>query len=539
MYNLISNIQICYFDIPHLLYYSHIPTAVICLILGIFVFTNNRKLFASRLLLVIGILFSIWVASDIIIWVSPDSRMVMFFWSIVNLVEISISMAVLYFAYSFLDKKTPPFWAKLLFGFILLSFAVLIPTQLNLYGFNVANCESQQGPLINYFYFIEVFNFLFLFTYLIRKMVKSVKPKRSQVMLFAIGVLFFSFSFSGSNLIGSIASLVNPDNPDNWKILQYGLFGMPVFMAFLVYMIVKFRAFSVKLIGAQALVVSLVIVIGSEFFFIQNSTNQILVAITLILTGFIGLNLIHSVKKEIEQREKIEMLAEQLKSLVHFISHEVKGALGKGRAVFGGILEGDYGDVPVEVKDIVKVADKDTKKAVDMVMNILSSSDLKNGKMKMDMKPFDMKTSVLEIVSDLKADAEEKGLSVETNIPEGADFTVVGDQDQIAKHVVRNLIDNSIRYTPTGGLKVALLRTDGRVIFSFKDTGVGITPEDKTHLFTEGGRGKDSVKVNVSSTGYGLYFAKGIVEANGGKIWVESEGQGKGSTFFVEFPAKK
>ncbi|NQV87997.1 MAG: HAMP domain-containing histidine kinase [Parcubacteria group bacterium] len=370
-------------------------------------------------------------------------------------------------------------------------------------------------------------------------MVKSVKPKRSQVMLFAIGVLFFSFSFSGSNLIGSIASLVNPDNPDNWKILQYGLFGMPVFMAFLVYMIVKFRAFSVKLIGAQALVVSLVIVIGSEFFFIQNSTNQILVAITLILTGFIGLNLIHSVKKEIEQREKIEMLAEQLKSLVHFISHEVKGALGKGRAVFGGILEGDYGDVPVEVKDIVKVADKDTKKAVDMVMNILSSSDLKNGKMKMDMKPFDMKTSVLEIVSDLKADAEEKGLSVETNIPEGADFTVVGDQDQIAKHVVRNLIDNSIRYTPTGGLKVALLRTDGRVIFSFKDTGVGITPEDKTHLFTEGGRGKDSVKVNVSSTGYGLYFAKGIVEANGGKIWVESEGQGKGSTFFVEFPAKK
>ena len=56
------------------------------------------------------------------------------------------------------------------------------------------------------------------------------------------------------------------------------------------------------------------------------------------------------------------------------------------------------------------------------------------------------------------------------------------------------------------------------------------------NLFTEGGHGKDSIKVNVHSTGYGLFIAKEVVEAQGGKIWAESEGQGKGSTFIVEFP---
>lgn len=56
------------------------------------------------------------------------------------------------------------------------------------------------------------------------------------------------------------------------------------------------------------------------------------------------------------------------------------------------------------------------------------------------------------------------------------------------------------------------------------------------NLFTEGGHGKDSIRVNVHSTGYGLFIAKQVVEAQGGKIWAESDGQGKGSKFIAEFP---
>ncbi|MDE2218039.1 MAG: HAMP domain-containing histidine kinase [Patescibacteria group bacterium] len=72
------------------------------------------------------------------------------------------------------------------------------------------------------------------------------------------------------------------------------------------------------------------------------------------------------------------------------------------------------------------------------------------------------------------------------------------------------------------------------MLFSVKDTGVGLSQEDKEKLFTEGGKGKNSQKVNVDSTGFGLFIAKNIVEAHGGKVWAESEGEGKGSEFWVE-----
>ena len=98
-----------------------------------------------------------------------------------------------------------------------------------------------------------------------------------------------------------------------------------------------------------------------------------------------------------------------------------------------------------------------------------------------------------------------------------------------------NLLQNSILYTKEGKITIELSKNNNKILLSVKDTGIGITEEDKKNLFTEGGRGKDSVKTNVDSTGYGLYSTKLIIDAHKGKIWAESEGEGKGSQFFVEF----
>ena len=111
-----------------------------------------------------------------------------------------------------------------------------------------------------------------------------------------------------------------------------------------------------------------------------------------------------------------------------------------------------------------------------------------------------------------------------------------GDEEKIRRHVIRNIIDNSIKYTPHGSVRVNLGRDGSKMHLVISDTGVGITPEDMKHLFTEGGHGKDSIKVNVHSTGYGLFIAKQIVEAHGGKIWADSDGEDKGSRFIIELP---
>ena len=175
------------------------------------------------------------------------------------------------------------------------------------------------------------------------------------------------------------------------------------------------------------------------------------------------------------------------------------------------------------------------RRGVATVMDILDASNLKKGTVAYARKKFDFRTAIREIVLELKPIADEKRLAIELRIGEGA-FLFEGDEKKIRRHVLRNLIDNAIRYTPSGSVKVGL--SDGAVIrFSVEDSGVGIATDDMPKLFTAGGHGKDSIKVNVHSTGYGLFIAKQVVEAHGGRIWAESGGEGKGSTFIIEFPA--
>ena len=170
-----------------------------------------------------------------------------------------------------------------------------------------------------------------------------------------------------------------------------------------------------------------------------------------------------------------------------------------------------------------------------MIMTILESGH----EIKLNVTEFDFKTTVLDVISNLSPDTKEKGLTVNSIIDETQDYKILADQNQLTVHVIQNLIENAINYTPKGFIEVRLTKSSPMsILLAVKDSGVGITNEDKLKLFKEGGHGTDSIKVNVHSTGYGLFIAKKIVDSHGGKIWAESEGKDKGSTFFVELPVK-
>ena len=194
-FNLLTNIENCYFDIPALLYYSHIPTAIVMFLIGFFVYLRNKDLLSANLLFFMAFFFTLWVIGDMIIWVSPDSQKVMFWWSLINLFEIIVSISTLYFSYAFLEHKDVTLWPKILVLSLLLPFLILIPTGLNITGFDTASCEAIQGPLIYYFYFLEALFSLVLLTYLLRKIVKTEKKDRNKTILFAFGVIFFLLSF--------------------------------------------------------------------------------------------------------------------------------------------------------------------------------------------------------------------------------------------------------------------------------------------------------------------------------------------------------
>ncbi len=250
------------------------------------------------------------------------------------------------------------------------------------------------------------------------------------------------------------------------------------------------------------------------------------------------MNVISITLNRVTLYEELELANKRQENLIHFITHEVKGYLTKSQAVFAAISEGDFKGVPDNLMNLAVRALAETRNGVETVTNILEASNLKKGTTQYTQNSFDFKKLIDEAIESFQPAATEKGLVI-TGDTTNESYPFLGDEKKISRHLIRNLIDNAIRYTPNGSISISLRKTDSSYLFTVQDTGVGIDEEDIGRLFVEGGRAKDSIKVNVDSTGYGLFIAKMIVEAHHGNIWVESEGRGHGSTFTVTFPQPK
>lgn len=221
--------------------------------------------------------------------------------------------------------------------------------------------------------------------------------------------------------------------------------------------------------------------------------------------------------------------------LIHFITHQIKGFVSKSRNIFSMMKEGDFGILPETMQSIVDEGFTSDTKGITTIQEILNASNIKSGKVTYATEPYDLVVLVSGVIHDLQQAANTKGISLKFS-PLIEKAMITGDAMQMT-NAVKNVIDNSVRYTPTGSIIVTLEKHDTAYRITITDTGVGITTEDMKHLFTEGGHGKDSHLVNVESTGFGLYIVKNIVEAQRGRVWAESEGAGTGARFIIELPA--
>jgi len=523
-------------NVPGFVYYSHIPVFVGTLFMAIFILLRGQGTLLSKILFWTIIPFLAWVFLDSIFWASNRSDVIMFVWSAIILIEPLIHAGIFYLLYTVIFNKFMPLKYTLVFCVLFLPLIVLLPTPFTLGAFDITSCLAIEGILgLYYSYVIEgMFIVLIFGTGIYGYMHAQSREKKSEYAYFTAGVLLFLLAFTGGNLIGSTTT--------NWKVGQFGLLGMPIFLGFLAYIIVRFKAFNIRLLGAQAIVVILWFLLLSTLFVDEINDIRIVIFGTLALVGILGWILIRAVKHGEEQRELLQLKDEALtkinaqqESLLHFITHEVKGYLTKSKAMFAAIVENDFPGTPENLKVMAGQALADTQKGVETVRDILDSSNLKRGTTEYKKEPFNFKIAVQESITDFEKQAQSKGLSLSLTAEAGS-YTITGDEAKIRRHVIRNLIDNAIKYTQTGSIEIIMSNTAKRVFFKVKDSGVGIREEDKVKLFTEGGKGKDSIRVNVDSTGYGLFIAKAVVEAHGGTIDATSLGKDMGSTFTVQLP---
>lgn len=502
---------------------------------GFVIYESDRRSPTNRAWLILSAAIAFWGLGLYGTTSSNRESFAMLWQYLVDVSGIFIPVAFLYFTLAL--TKTTRKWL------LRLSFA--IACLLTIVSFSP---YFKTGMVLRYgFYWIQPGQYYILFPLFFSAVVIISLYLLARAYRLSQGLLFKG-QIRNTILAGAIGFGGGVTNffPQVINVYPFGNYFVILYVFLMSYGVLKYQLFSKKIISAQLFAGAMVLVF--LFNLLQGGSSLVDWGVRFLLfflVVFFSILLVQSVFREVSQREKIESLAKNLEEtnerqekLLHFVGHEVKGYLTKGEYAFSELVDGDFGKLSPDVQVLSTTALAELRKGVRAVTDILQAANLKRGTVTYDMKPIDLRELVEEELVKERVQAQEKKLTLDLHSDEAAaPYTVSADRAQFGEHVVRNLIDNSIKYTPSGGIIVALSKKDGKVLFSVKDTGVGITDEDKARLFTEGGHGKDSMKINVHSTGYGLYIAKNIVVAHKGRIWAESEGEGKGSTFFVELPA--
>jgi signal transduction histidine kinase len=244
-----------------------------------------------------------------------------------------------------------------------------------------------------------------------------------------------------------------------------------------------------------------------------------------------------------ERREKLQLAYEELKKLdiaksefISIASHQLRTPLSAIKGYLSMILEGSYGKLPEKVKKPMENVFVSNERLIKLVNDILSVSKIEAGEMEMNWKREDLREIIKEVISELSIKAKEKNLYLKFEEPKEFQKILL-DREKI-RQVILNLVDNAIRYTQKGGVTVKLQIANGKLQIVVSDTGEGLTKEEKEKLFEMFSRGTAGTKFWTEGAGLGLYIARKFVEMHNGKIWAESEGRGRGSTFYVELPIK-
>ncbi len=569
-------------EVPGLIYYSHIPTAISALVLGFFVLYRSKTL-ESKLFFLIALIFSLWNFFNLILWTNINSDVVAFFWCLVSVLEVCLFFVTFYFSYVFMRKRDMPLGLKFLLTTAILPFLLLNTRTVDY--FRLVSCDVSQALHITYgayVFEIVIFVAIFLMAYFQHRKEESAKLKK-QIVLFAIGMEFFLGCFITSGLVANI--FYERGLSYAFQVEQYGLFGMPVFLIFIAYLIARFGVFKIKVVGAQILVVMLVLSVGSQLFFAQNKLGFILTSITLVLLLVFGYILVRLVKKDVvhmkalevankeisERKEQLQMMADslagandQLRKLdnaktefISIASHQLRTPVTAIKGFVSLILEGSYGEISKDAQGALEKVYISSERLVALIEDLLNVSRIESGRMTFVFEKADADKLLRELYENFILIAKTKKLYLELNLPETSLPEIVMDYAKI-RELVSNFIDNALKYTEKGGVTVKTeIRDEGMVIdengavivgrkssfgkmlrITVSDTGIGIPKEEIPYLFKKFSRGKDVSRLHVGGTGLGLYVGKAIAQAHHGQVWVESDGAGLGSRFIIEIPVE-
>lgn len=427
-------------------------------------------------------------------------------------------------------------------GFVFLSSYVI--DTINLFGDGLKTVESGRFHVFYIIYIAAVIGFSLIKLFMDFRFVADAE-KKNQISV----IMFGAIATALTEIWFSLAMLGKED----FYFAAYGPISTFIMVGCLSYVLIRKNSLRAKIIASEIFTISVVVILFSRLTVPQNSADFVFNGFLFVFSIVFGYLLTRSVAKEVDNREKISALAdelaksnEELKRLdeaksefISIASHQMRSPLTAVKGYISILLEGTFGRLTAGQIEALHKIFVSTEHLIKLIDDLLNLSQIESGRMRYDFKKINLLDIAKEVVEEQQPNVEKKKLRIIITEPPFVIPPVFADSDKM-RQIILNLIDNSIRYTDKGGAEIRFYKKEvggkeylGMVI---EDSGRGIEKDDIGHLFAKFVRAERTRKLYTEGSGLGLYVAKRIVDDHNGRIYAESDGAGKGSSFFVELP---
>ncbi len=435
-------------------------------------------------------------------------------------------------------------------GFLNICLALFLP------GFivGISNLASPNkiialGPLHSLYILFFVITLGDAFRRLIKNYYESVeKSIKTQILLVILGTL-------ATSIISGITNVFLTQFSTHQYIFM-GPISTLIMVSFIGFAIIRHNLLNVKIIAVEIFVSLLSLILLVRFLLSRDNAEMLINGSILIISTMVGMLLIRASVKEVRDKEHISKLAKKLEKsneellrldqakseFISVASHQLRTPLTVIRGYSSVLAEGTLGNLSIGAKDAIRKIFLSTNQLVKLVTDLLNLSRIEAGTIRYKFIEHNISSVVESVAEEFRPLAEKKNLTL--TVDKAAPIEpFLFDSDKV-REAINNLTDNAIKYSPNGGeihIRVEKTTRDGKNLarVSIRDSGIGLKEVDQERLFTKFFRTEESRKVDPEGMGLGVYFARRVVEDHGGWIGAESEGVGKGSTFFIELPIRQ
>lgn len=242
-----------------------------------------------------------------------------------------------------------------------------------------------------------------------------------------------------------------------------------------------------------------------------------------------------SLQTALEERARALEATRARDVLLAIVSHELRSPLNSIR-LWASVLQADPNADPATIQKGVQQIEASVETQSRLIADLLDVSRIASGRMALERAELDLCVLVDEVVTEFRPAAERRGIHVDTTAPANDGVAIDGDAGRL-KQVVRNLLENALKFTPRGGhIGIAIEPSEKEVELRVTDDGAGIEADDLPHVFDQFWQAANDSSRRKGGLGLGLSIVKLIVERHDGRVEAQSAGAGHGTTFRVHLP---